>query len=46
MVQGWTRYLYKYMVVAATLRALPVVAVDDLRRCLLEKLSAWSPKSC
>ena len=42
-VQDWTRYLCKYMVVAATLRALPVVAVDDLRRCLLEKLSAWSP---
>lgn len=38
MVQGCTGYLCKYMVVAATLRALPVVAVDDLRRCLLEKL--------
>jgi hypothetical protein len=35
-----------YIVVAATLCALPVVAVDDLRRCLLENLSAWSPKSC
>ena len=37
MVQGCIGYLCKYMVVAATLRALPVVAVDDLRRCLLEK---------